>query len=76
MIRTSVEQEAETWRTEDESDRYSRHSWTLAPRAALVVWFDVRLHPVLHHAAHGACHHIRTPVPEKSHTQAKEMTNE
>lgn len=49
---------------------YSRNSRTLAPGTALIVWFDVRLHPILHHAAHGARHHISAPVPVKSHTQA------
>lgn len=56
--------------TKEESKRYSRNSRTLAPGTALIVWFDVRLHPVLHHTANSACHHISTPVPTKSHTQA------
>lgn len=49
---------------------YSRHSRTLAPGTALIVWLDVRLHPILHHTANRACHHISAPVPAKSHTQA------
>lgn len=53
------------------SSAYSRHSRTLAPGAPLIVGLDVRLHPVLHHAADGARHHVSAPV---SVTQNRKTT--
>lgn len=50
--------------------RYLRNSGALAPGAALIVWFDVRLHSVLHHTAYCPRHHISTPVPVTLHTEA------
>lgn len=52
------------------SSAYSRHSRTLAPGAPLVVGLDVRLHPVLHHAADGARHHISAPVSVTQNTKS------
>lgn len=50
-------------------DKYSRHSRTLAPGTALIIWLDVCLHPILHHTANSACHHISAPVPMKLQTE-------
>lgn len=59
-------------------EEYSRHSGTLAPGTALVVWFDVRLQPIFHYTANRTRDHVRTPVPIKlTHTcRERKMTHE